>query len=229
MKAGPFLKRHWGGLLVILLLVGAGAYLLRQHGSGLDREAILAYGMSLSPALVIAAFFLLPLVGFPVSVLLVLLGLRFGIGWGMFIVAVGMLFHHLVVYGVARSWLRERMKRRLAAFGHRIPPIQERHRLWFTALFASIHGPPYTAKLYLLALTDLPFRYYCGIGLPIYIGFSLLPVGAGTAVMDLDAMTLSAIVLATVALLFFARWLKQRYAPSEPSREPENERTGDGI
>src|SRR5690606_34247525 len=124
----------------------------------------------------------------------------FGIGWGMGIVAVGMLFHHLVVYGVARSWFREKMERRIAAFGYRIPPIQERHRLWFTVLFTSIHGPPYPAKLYLLALTDLPFRYYCGVGLPVYIGFSLLPVGAGTAAMDLDAMTLSAIVLAAVAL-----------------------------
>lgn len=210
-----FLRRHWGGLVVILLLVGSIAYLLYRHEGELDREALIAYGMSLPPSLIIAAFFILPLVGFPVSVLLVLLGLRFGIGWGMFIVTIGMLFHHLVVYGIARSWLREKMTRRIADFGYQIPPIRESHRLWFTTIFASVHGPPYAAKLYLLALTDLPFRYYCGIGLPIYVGFSLIPVGAGTAVMDLNAATLSAIVLGGVVLLILARWLQRRYVSKE--------------
>jgi len=205
---------------VILLLVGAGFYLLRRHEGALDREAILAYGMSLPPALIIAPFFVLPLVGFPVSVLLVLIGLRFGITWGMVIVTVGMLFHHLVIFGIARSWLRGKLDRRIASFGYPIPSIQKSHRLWFTTLFASIHGPPYTAKLYVLALTDVPFRYYCGIGLPIYVGFSLLPVGAGTAVMDLNAITLSASVLGSVVLFLFARWLKRRYAPSEPISGP---------
>lgn len=211
MKAGRFLKRHWGGLVVILLLAAGVWYLLTHHEGDLDRESILAYGMSLPPSTVIAAFFILPLAGFPVSVLLVLIGLRFGVMWGMIIVTVGMFFHLLVVYGIAQSGMRNAMRRRIASFGYEIPPIKENHRLWFTTLFASIHGPPYAAKLYLLALTDLPFRYHCGIALPVYIGFSLLPVSAGKAVMNLNPVTVSVIVIASIALLLFGRWLTLRY------------------
>lgn len=211
MRTGRFLKRHWGGLVVILLIVAAGLYLYHHHEGAFDRESILAYGMSLPPSLIIAAFFILPLFGFPVSVLLVLLGLRFGLVRGMAIVSAGMFFHLLVVYGIAQSGMREKLRRRIASFGYEIPPIKESHRLWFTTLFASIHGPPYAAKLYLLALTDLPFRYHCGIALPVYIGFSLLPVSAGKAVMNLNPITVSAIIVASVALLFFGRWLTRRY------------------
>lgn len=221
-KAGRFLKRYWGGLIVIVLLAGGAWYLLRHHEGDLDRESILAYGMSLPPALLIAAFFVLPLAGFPVSVLLVVIGLRFGIAWGMIIVTLGMFFHLLVVHGIARSGMREKMRRRIAAFGYEIPPIKENHRLWFTTLFASIHGPPYAAKLYLLALTDLPFRYHCGIALPVYIGFSLLPVSAGKVVMNLDPIGVSAVVLAALALLLLGRWLTLRYTG-------RNEVSGDGT
>ncbi|MBL9158122.1 MAG: VTT domain-containing protein [Verrucomicrobiales bacterium] len=222
MKAALFLKRHWGGLVVVLLLVGGLVFLWKTQEGRLDRESILAYGMSLPPVVIVIAFFLLPLIGFPVSVLLVLIGLRFGVGWGMVLVTVGMLFHHLVVFAISRSWLREKMERRIASFGHRIPRIEERHRFWFTTIFASIHGPPYAAKLYLLALTNLPFRYYCGIGVPVYAGFSLIPVGAGKAITDLNAMTVGLILLGTVALFFLAHWLKRRYstgvAPSDGTR-----------
>lgn len=222
MKTRLFLKRHWGGLVVILLLAAGVWYLLRHHEGKLNREAILAYGMSLPPALIMAAFFILPLLGFPVSVLLILLGLRFGIAWGMVIVTVGMFFHLLVVYGIARSGLRDKMRRRIASFGHEIPPIKESHRLWFTTLFASVHGPPYAAKLYLLALTDLPFRYHCGIALPVYIGFSLLPVGAGKAVMNLNPFTVSAVVIGSLGLFLFGHWLTRRYAAKAARR-------GDGM
>ncbi|GEM_PF-742458 len=211
-KTGRFLKRYRGALAVILLLSAGAWYLVRHHDGTLDRESILAYGMSLPPSLIIAAFFVLPLLGFPVSVLLVLLGLRFGVVRGMGIVTVGMFFHLLVAYGIAQSGLREKIRRRIASFGYEIPPIKENHRLWFTTLFASIHGPPYAAKLYLLALTDLPFRYHCGIALPVYIGFSLLPVSAGKAVLNLNPVMVSAIVIAFIALFFFGRWLTRRYA-----------------
>lgn len=219
---GRFLKRHWGGLSVIVLLAVGVWYLARHHEGDLDRDAVLAYGMSLPPSLLIAAFFVLPLAGFPVSVLLVVLGLRFGIAWGMVIVTVGMFFHLLVVHGIARSGMREKMRRRIAAFGYEIPAIRESHRLWFTVLFASIHGPPYAAKLYLLALTDLPFRYHCRIALPVYVGFSLLPVSAGKAVLNLHPIGVSAIILAGLALLFLGRWLARRYTGT-------NDPPGDGM
>ena len=41
-------------------------------------------------------------------------------------------------------------------------------------------------KLYLLALTNIPFRIYLGVGPPVYIHFCLIPVGAGSSVRTLN-------------------------------------------
>lgn len=41
-------------------------------------------------------------------------------------------------------------------------------------------------KLYLLALTNIPFRIYLGVGPPVYILFCLIPVGAGSSVRTLN-------------------------------------------
>ncbi len=224
MKATVWMRHHWRGLLAWTALLALGLIYFWRHRQDLplNREALLEFGLSLPPSLLVAAFLLLPLVGFPVSPLLLLLGLRFGIAGGMTIAVLGMLFHHVIVHAITQSWMREKMERFLAARGHRIPSIQSQHRLWFTAAFTAIHGPPYTAKLYLLALTDLPFRYYLGIGLPVYVGFSLLPIAAGTAVMEMSAATLSGIVLAALALLFLAHRLKKRFrAPATLENEGE--------
>ena len=53
---------------------------------------------------------------------------------------------------------------RLVKWGHKIPAVLDRGQVGFTALFAAIHGPPYFVKLYLLALTNIPFRIYLGVG-----------------------------------------------------------------
>ncbi len=126
----------------------------------------------------------------------------------------GMFFHNAAAFWATHSWFRDRLRRRIERYEYRIPSIDAKHQAWFTALFAAIHGPPYAAKLYLLALTDVSFRIYLWVGAPIYIIFSVIPVGAGSAATNFDAKLVYLLVGVSVALLAAGAFLKKRYAKS---------------
>lgn len=195
----------------VLVVIGIG-WLVHAHLDDLSREALMAYGRSLPPAGFIAAFLILPLLGFPISILLFLAGLRFGLGTGMVLVAGGMIFHHFAAYHLAQGGFREWVIQRLKRAGYTIPTIKSKHRIWFTAVFAAIHGPPYMVKLYLLALTTIPFRIYCWVGAPVYIIFGLIPVSAGSAMVHLDAKWIYLFIGISFVLLFGAYYLQRRAA-----------------
>lgn len=216
MRILDLARRHRGKLALCFVLAAAALWLARGYGPGNTREKLLDFGESLPPAAFIAAFLVLPLLGFPISIFLVLAGIRFGLVGGMTLAAFGITCHHLASFRLAHGCFREPVQRRLARAGHTMPSIPSRHRLWFTALFAAIHGPPYIAKLYLLALTDLPFRIYLGIGAPIYILFCLIPVGAGSAIIDFNPTWLYLLLAASTVLLLAALAFRRCRAPGRP-------------
>ena len=205
-------QRRWWTITVSALVVIGISWLIHAHLDDLSREAIMRHGRDLPPAGFVAAFLILPLLGFPISILLVLAGLRFGLGVGMVLVSGGMIFHHFAAYHLAHGGFREWVIQRLKRAGYTIPTIKSKHRIWFTAVFAAIHGPPYVVKLYLLALTNIPFRIYCSVGAPVYIIFGLIPVSAGSAIVHLDANWIYLFIGISFALLFVAYYLQRRVA-----------------
>jgi len=194
--------------LVVALAVVAWYY--RDHW---DREAIVAFAENLSLPWFLAAFLLLPLIGFPITPLLVVTGIRFGFAGGMAVATGVMFFHNIVAFRLTHGWFRERLRNRLARSGYAIPAIDPKHQAWFTAVFASIHGPPYAAKLYLLALTDIPFRIYLWVGASIYAFFCVIPVGAGSAVDTLKPWVIYALVGMSIAMLAAGFLIKRRWKP----------------
>lgn len=217
MRMIDIVKRHRTGVCVTLVLAMLGGYVFHVYGDQVSREVILSYGKSLSPAWFIAGFMVLPLAGMPVSILLFLAGIRFGLWGGMALATCGVYFHHVVAYHLVhhrfRERIRGRLKRRLQRSGYKLPAIKEGNQIWFTVLFVAIHGPPYAFKLYLLALTEIPFRIYLWVGAPIYILFSLVPVGAGSAVMEVNTTVLYGIVLGVTILALAGKWLQMRFTP----------------
>jgi uncharacterized membrane protein YdjX (TVP38/TMEM64 family) len=215
MKLSDTLKRHRTAAVVVLLLTISGLWLFHSHGDRFSREAVLAYGRSLSGVWFVTAFLLLPLVGMPISILLFLAGIRFGLWGGMALAACGVCFHHLVAYHLVhhrfRDRIRGRLKHRLQRSGYKLPAIHDRNQVWFTVLFAAIHGPPYAFKLYLLAFTEIPFRIYFWAGMPVYVLFCLVPVGAGSAVMEVNTTMIYGIVIGITVLALSGKWLEMRF------------------
>ena len=195
-------------IVVVALAVVAWCYRDR-----LDREAIVAFAEGLSLPWYVAALFVLPLVGFPITPLLVVAGIRFGFSGGMALASGAIFFHHVAAFRATHGLFRDRLRNRLARAGHGIPAIDSKHQTWFTALFAAIHGPPYAAKLYLLALTDVPFRIYLWVGAPIYAFFCVIPVGAGSAVNTFKPWVIYALVGMSIALMALGFVMKRRCKP----------------
>ena len=205
------IKRCWGRLLLLTCLIALGAWLAYANREHMNWEALVAYAEELHALWFISGFLLLPLAGFPISLFLVVAGIRFGLAGGMALAAVGMIFHGYAAYYIAHGWFRNPVRRFLDKRGYAIPPVKARHRVWFTALFAALHGPPYVAKLYLLALTDIPRSIYVWIGGPVYIIFSLLPVAAGAAVAEFKLEWIALVATIIVVFTFLGFWLQRRF------------------
>jgi uncharacterized membrane protein YdjX (TVP38/TMEM64 family) len=205
------IRKHRGKLVSAALLLALAAWFAWEHRADLSRENLVARGQELHAAWFIAAFFILPVLGFPISILTLLAGVRFGLPGGMALVTGGTIFHHIAAYRLTHGWFRDKVRARLEKAGRKIPPIKKEHQVLLTALFAAIHGPPYAPKLYLLALTDIPFRIYLGVGAPIYILFCLIPVGAGSAVMNFNPAWLFALTTLSIVILLVGWWLKRKF------------------
>ena len=210
----PAFKRLWKhrakllSLALGLIFLGSLVYFYRDS---LNQETLVALSDKLPAFSVIIAFLILPLCGMPIRIMLILAGFRFGFAEGMVLSGFGLLFHNLAAYYIARGSFRDAVRDFLKSSGYAIPPIEGKDRIWLTAAVAAIPGPPYFAKLYLLALTDLPLRVFLGIGAPIYIFLSVVPVGIGGAVVDFDPKWFSVLAGAFVLITLIGLWLRKRY------------------
>lgn len=211
MKLAKMLRRHRWKIVIILMCVAVAAWFIHGHKEELSREALVDFGRKIPAVWFIALYLTIPLAGFPISVFLVLAGIRFGFAGGMAITTVAMFVHNLAAYRLTHGLFRARVRRFLERVGYAIPPIREEHRIWFTATFAAVHGPPYIAKLYLLALTDIPFRIYYWVGTPVYIIFGAIPVGVGSAVTWLNVTWIYVLVGVLAVFPLLGYWLRRRF------------------
>ncbi len=216
----PFLQRHRGKIALLLLAVAVMAWFVYTRREDFDRDQLIDYGRGLPAGWFVAAFLILPLLGFPVSIFLVLAGIRFGLGGGMALAAIAVIVHHFAAFHLAQGWFRDPVRRRLDRAGYAIPPIRAKHRAGFTILFAAFRGPPYIAKIYLLALTDIPFRIFLGFGAPVYIFFCLIPVGAGTALKNFNPLWISGILGISTVLLLAGFWFRRRFIGASSRDSP---------
>lgn len=209
MNPADYLKRHWLKLLVFVLL-GSALYWFVLRQSGLSMEQLTAKVKELPAGWFVAAFLVLPLVGVPISPFLILCGVRFGFLAGMAVASAAILVHNFLAFHIVHGRLRRWIGRRLRHRGHKIPSPGERNHAWFTILFVGVQGPPYAAKLYLLALTDVPFRFYFWLGVPIYIFFGIIPVGAGSSAVAVNPLWAYAGIFGITGLVFLIRYLRKR-------------------
>lgn len=177
---------------------------------GLGKDKALDWVKGLPTSGFVVAFVILPLWGVPISLFLVLAGLKFGLAKGLVMAAGCMFFHNVVAYWFTHSFLKDRIKRFLKDIGYNIPHVPKRHQIWFTAAFTGIPGIPYAPKLYLLALTNIPFRIYLWIGWPIYSLSNIVYIGLAGAAVDIDWKWITLLIVVGVATLALSFWLKKR-------------------
>lgn len=165
----------------------------------------------LSPLLFIALMAFLPMIGFPISVFLIIAGIKFGIFQAIALWLIILPLHALTGYAAA-TFLRPLLKKLLNnTLGYEIPAIPAKHEAMFSFLFLAIPGIPYAAKNYLLPLAGVSI-YYCillNCLVQSILGLPFIILGKSGAEMDPNLLY---IAIATFTLLFLLiRWLKKRY------------------
>lgn len=201
-------------LLVLALLTGtilvAGLlYFLIQ--SGYLETIIASINKDLPPLVFILLLLIFPALGFPISIFLIVAGIKFGIGYGILLWLMILPIHSTIGF-MAAKYLRPLLEKLLNFFlDYTIPAIPKRNEAMFSFLFLAVPGLPYAAKNYLLPLAGVSFRY-CIIMNCIVQGFLGTPfviLGKSGAEMD---PTLFYVAVFGLALLFFLlRWLKKKY------------------
>ncbi|MBC8041173.1 MAG: hypothetical protein H7Y06_11570, partial [Opitutaceae bacterium] len=120
-KKKLFSKRQCliAGVAVLLALsVFAALYY-----SGFDWQRIPRAMEKLNTAVLLSLSATLPLAGFPISLVYLSLGARFGPLAGLAVVAAVTTLHLLATHWIARSFLRERLTRFIEARGHKVPQV----------------------------------------------------------------------------------------------------------
>lgn len=149
--------RYTFGFIVLALFLGAGLWFFRAEWEPLIR---FLENDQTHPALVISSFLILPLLFFPISVLLLLVGLRFDMFSGILVVFLLMPVHLVFSFFVVRSVLRTQVEKLLKHSRYRRFCVPQSRFVEFSILFMALPGLPYSVKNYLLPISGIRFRDY---------------------------------------------------------------------
>lgn len=199
LKVTPRQWRLAAFLVIVLLLL---SWLYQQ----IDVAALHDRAAKVSGPMVFILMTVLPLLGFPVSVLHAVAGVRFGLGWGFVLVAISILLQLLAAHrivGLAPHFFA----RRLNALRRRLPDAAHQPLTIFTML---LPGAPYSAQLYVLPLVGVPLKVYLAWSLPINVARSIVGIAFGEFSDRLTPLTVSLFLLYGVTIMVLSAWSFQR-------------------
>jgi len=166
----------------------------------------------------------LPVVGFSVSVVYVVAGVKFGPVIGGVAVAGATAVHLVLTHWICQSVLRERLQRFLARRNHHLPHVPDGENVSVAAMAALVPGLPYFARNYLLALTDVPLRTYFWVCLPIYVARSYVAILLGDFGGEPDRdtlLTLGIVYVVKLSICAYLLWrIRKRFKRAKERQQP---------
>lgn len=197
-------------LLPALTIVAVGAGLAGYQEEIQDALALLSSERT-HPAIVVGAFLVLPAIFFPISTLLVLVGVRFGALWGSLITLALIPSHLVLAFFLVRRFFQARLARLARRKNYPIFNIPDERCREFGLLFMAVPGLPYTVKNYLLPVSGISFRDYFWIGWIVQglMGIPFVVLGDAASRWSVQIFALFALLF--VIVFFISRKLKQRY------------------
>lgn len=202
----------WRALIVAVIFL-AGVYFLSR---AFNITAIHAYANRLNGPLAFLLLIILPLLGFPVSVLHVTAGIRFGVARGLALVALSILIQLLASYGLV-YWRESYFQRRFRKIRAEIPDGAHGAVTLFTLL---VPGVPYFAKNYVLPVIGVPLRTYLALGFPIHTIQSVIAVVLGDESNHLTSLRITVMVV-YYAVTLAASWWAFRLVRTQVVSQPK--------
>jgi uncharacterized membrane protein YdjX (TVP38/TMEM64 family) len=208
--------------LALAAACGAGLYILVRFD--LYHQITTLVNERTPPGLFIALMLVLPMVGAPMSLFLFLLGLKFGIAYGLLILGIIMPVQILIAYAVARVFRSAVETYLVVKKGYRIPRIPSDRAFFYSVFFLAFPGVPYAPKLYLLPLAAIPFNYCFWLNWAIQGTLAIPFVMLGKSAADMSLVLFGLTVAVFLVLILVLRWTQKRYR-----REGDPESTTDII
>jgi uncharacterized membrane protein YdjX (TVP38/TMEM64 family) len=159
------------------------------------------------PVVLIILFLILPVVGFPISVFLLLLGVRFDPAPALLIMFAGMAVHQGITFPAGNTLLRPAIEKILARRKIALPQFSEKGFVWPSIIFMAVPGLSYTLKNYILSLSGIPFRYFFFIAWLVQAVMGIPMVLAGDAVGGRHAKLLMALFGLMAGIYALKLWL----------------------
>ncbi|WP_269543022.1 TVP38/TMEM64 family protein [Cerasicoccus fimbriatus] len=171
---------------------------------------------SLNAIFLLPAIAILPLFAFPVSLLLVLVGYKFGPFYGLLFAMGGVAINDALSYWLARTLLRGKIVRLLEKRKLKVPVIKKENEVQWIALLRIMPGSPMIIQSYLLGLANVNFMRYMVISVPIQSIHVFLIIMFGDAVFEGEVgmiiFAVSLIVVVGIACRMIFNYYKERGA-----------------
>jgi uncharacterized membrane protein YdjX (TVP38/TMEM64 family) len=184
--------------IVAVVALGAAAIGLILLYTDLSWANVTDWIARLNPVAVVPLMALLPIAGFPIAIVYLVAGARFGPVGGGIVVAFATVVHLLGTYLIARSFLRAPLQRFIERRHLHFPSIPEDEQPAICLIAALVPGLPYVLRNYLLALAGVRFRYYFWVCLPIYVARSYVTILLGNMSNDPSGRKLVILVIVDV-------------------------------
>ena len=211
----PLRELPWRKIATIAVFAGAVAAALYHQ---IDVEAIHATAARLDAGVAFALLVVLPLVGFPASILHVAAGIRFGTALGLVLVCLSIGLQLLGSYAIVRFW-RPRFERArwLKKLRARIPAGAHASVTVFTVL---LPGAPDAAINYVLPLIGVPLRTFVLCAWPLHTLRSTVTVAFGDQSAHLTLTRLAVLLAYALTILGVSWWMYARLQSQFSGRRP---------
>lgn len=183
--AGPKNKRTWwllgGGVLLAAIAITLVVMYADVDWSwiGVGFAHLNTALERVHPVAVIPLMAILPVFGFPIGLVYLVAGARFGPIEGSLIVTAVTAFHLVGSYYVGRSFLRGPIERFIQKRHHHLPQVPHDEQLLVCVVAALVPGLPYVVRNYLLALAGVRLKIMFWVCLPIYVARSIATIMLG--------------------------------------------------
>lgn len=204
------MKKRLLVLAVLAVLIAAAAAIIYFQDTGALLERLRRY-LEQTPGWIFAVLTLvLPMLGVPISLFLVLAGAKFGPLYGLLLLAALLPLQLAAMYYLGRKPARGAVDWLLGHTKYEMPNPPEKNRLLYTVTVVFLPGLAYTLKCYGLAMAGIPFRTYIGVSWPGHFLMGLPFVVLGGAVNRLNPWLLAGGAAALVALYLLVHTVTRR-------------------
>ena len=169
-------KRLWPKLLIAAGVVALAVLFFTEV---MDWHRVREWMQRLDVRLLLVLMAILPLFGFSIGIVYLVIGAVFGGPVGVVVVAGVSAIHLLGSHWIGHGYMREPLLRWLAKRKRRVPSVPHGEDASVALMTALVPGLPYVIRNYVLALSGIPLRTYFWICWPIYVARSCLVIFLG--------------------------------------------------